>query len=296
MKHELGIPAGGCVLRAELRMAERPAGIVVLVHGSGITRHDSLNRFVAASLVRAGFAALLVDLLEDCEARERHHVFDVERQAERLIAVKDWLRSQTATRSLDIGYFGTGVGAGVVLMAAANAPQGVGALVARGGRPDTALHCLYRVEAPTLFIASETGADRNWVEAAYRATGARKDLVYIAGAGDSFREPRANEAVAQDACRWFSRHLAPRLEPSIRELEAELKQRHAGSDCRVTVEDRPPHAYERKRFNVRLDVSLDGRSFVVNREHDDDPGAALREAFNAAGKQLDALETASHRV
>lgn len=247
-------------------MTERPRGVVILVHGSGITRHDRLNRFVAASLVRAGFAALLVDLLEDCEAHERYHVFDVETQAERLIAVKDWLRTQPATRSLDIGYFGTGVGAGVVLMAAAKAPQGVGALVARGGRPDIALDSLHRVEAPTLFIASESGTDRDWVEAAYRTTGAWKDLVHIAGAGDSFREPRANEAVAQYACRWFSRHLAPPLEPSIRELETDLKQRHPGADCQIT-----------------------------NREHDDDPGVALRDAFNAASAQLEALDV-SHRV
>jgi len=220
MKHELSIPAADCMLRGELRMAERPAGIVVLVHGSGTTRHNSLNRFVAASLVRAGFAALLVDLLEDCESHERHDVFDVETQAQRLNAVKDWLRSQPGTRSLAIGYFGTGVGAGVVLVAAANAPEGVGALVARGGRPDTALHCLYRVEAPTLFIAPETGADRDWVEAAHRATGALKELVYIPGAGDSFREPHANEAVAQHACRWFARHLATALEPRIQRLDA----------------------------------------------------------------------------
>jgi putative phosphoribosyl transferase len=210
MKHDLRIPAAGCLLRAELRMTERPAGIVVVVHGSGVTRQDPRNRFVAASLVRQGFAALLVDLLEDCGTHERHNVFDFEAQAARLTAVKDWLRSQPATRSLDVGYFGTGVGAGVALLAAAKAPQGVGALVARGGRPDTALYSLYRVEAPALFIAPETGADRDWVDTAYRATRARKDLVHIAGAGDSFREHGANEAVAQHACRWFSRHLAKR--------------------------------------------------------------------------------------
>jgi putative phosphoribosyl transferase len=287
MKHELRIPAAGCLLRAELRMAERPAGIVVLVHGSGTDRHDPLNRRVAASLVRAGFAALLVDLLEDCQARERHDVFDVETQAARLSAVKDWLRSQPATRSLDIGYFGTGVGAGVALMAAARAPRGVGALVARGGRPDTALHCLHRVEAPTLFIASDSGTDRDWVEAAYRATRVCKDLVHVAGAGDSFRAPGAIEAVAQHACRWFTLHL---------DLESSLKRLHPGSQCRVTLEDRPPHAYERKRFNVRLDVSRAGRSFVVNREHDDDPSAALREAFQAATRQLEALEAAGRRI
>src|SRR5512145_2368042 len=104
MRHEIRIPAAGCFLSAELRMSERPAGVVVLVHGSGSSRHDSLNRFVAASLVRAGFAALLVELLEDGEAHERYHVFDVETQARRLVAVKDWLRTQPAMGQLDIGY------------------------------------------------------------------------------------------------------------------------------------------------------------------------------------------------
>ena len=234
MKHELRIPVAECMLCAELRLAERPAGIVVLVHGSGVTRHDALNRLVAARLVRAGLGTLLVDLLQDCEAHERHNVFDVEGQAQRLSAVKDWLCAQPATRALAIGYLGTGVGAGVAAMAAADSPQGVGALVARGGRPDTALHRLGRVEAPTLFIASATGSDRQWVEAAHRATGASKELVIIPGAGDSFREPATIEAVAQQACRWFCRYLP------LRTLETDLKQRHPGTDCRVTVEDRPP--------------------------------------------------------
>ena len=290
MKHELRIPAGGCRVCAELRMAEHPAGVVVLVHGSGTTRHDALNRFVAARLVDAGLAALLVDLLEGSEAHERHNVFDVETQAARLVAVKDWLRAQPATRSLGVGYYGTGVGAGVVLMAAAMAPQGVGALVTRGGRPDTALHSLHRVEAPTLFIASETGTDRDWVEAAYRATGVGKELVRIAGAGDSFAEPHAIEAVAQHVCRWFTLHLPAALEPRLRALEARLAERHPGAACHATLEEREPHAYERRRYNVRLDVALGGRSFVVNREHDDDPGEALRAAFSAANRQLEALE------
>jgi pimeloyl-ACP methyl ester carboxylesterase len=259
------------------------------VHGSGVGHHDARNRYVAASLVRAGFGALLVELLEDCAAHERHNLFDVELQAERLVAVKDWLRAQPATCSLGIGYFGTGVGAGVALMAAAKAPQGVEALVLRGGRPDTALHWLPRVQAPTLFIAAAGGSDREWVKAAYRASGACKELVRIAGAGDLFREKGAIEGVARQACRWFARHLGP-LEPRIHELETRLKARHPGSDCRVTVEDRVPHAYERRRFNVRLDVSWAGSSFVLNREHDEDPGVALQEAFRAANRQLDALQ------
>jgi putative phosphoribosyl transferase len=291
MKHELTIPTAGRALRAELRMADHPAAIVVFVHGCGTDRHDALNRFVAAGLVRAGFATLLVDLLEDCEAHERHDVFDVETQAKRLVAVNEWLRTQPATRHLDIGYFGTDVGSGVVLLAAAKAPQGVRAVVARGGRPDSALHELHHVAAPTLFIASESGSDRPWTEAAFRAATGVKELVHVPAAGDAFREPGARDIVLQRACRWYGQHLASALDRRIHTLESELRQRHPGYECRVTVEEREPHAYERRRFNVRLDVS-GKRALVVNREHDADPAAALAAAFSEANRELAALEAA----
>jgi hypothetical protein len=81
------------------------------------------------------------------------------------------------------------------------------------------------------------------------------------------------------------------LGPRIRKLETGLKRRHPRvAACRVSVEDRPPRAYERRRFNVRLDVSFAGGELVVNREHDDNPGVALREAFDAASRRLKALE------
>jgi dienelactone hydrolase len=285
MKHEITIAGAGC---GELRLAEHPAGIVILVHGSGIDRHDSRNRLVAARLVRAGFGALLVDLLDECAAHDRHNAFDVELQAERLVRVTQWLRAQPGTAALPVGYFGTGVGAGVALVAAAKSPQGVGALVCRGGRPDTALHWLAQLQVPALFMAAAQGADGPWAKLAHQAAGGAKELVRIRHASDSFSEAGAMEAVAEHACRWFSRHMGP-LAARIRGLEARLRQRHPGLDCRVTLEDRVPHAYERRRFNVRLDVCSEGRSMVVNREHDHDPALALREAFAAAHRQLDAL-------
>jgi pimeloyl-ACP methyl ester carboxylesterase len=289
MKHEVLISAPGCDVRVELRIAEHPAGMVVVVHGSGTDRHDARNRYVAASLVRAGFGALLVDLLDDWSTHERHDVFDVELQAARLIAVKEWLRAQPATRSLGIGYFATGVGTGVALMAAARSPQGVRAVVCRGGRPDTALHALSRLEAPTLFIAAANGTSGPWIRAAYRAAGGYRELIRIPQAGDAFGEAGAIEAVAEHACRWFARHLGA-VESQVQKMEARFAQRHPGSACHATVEERAPHAYERRRYNVRLDVTAGGRRFVVNREHDDDPGVALREAFAAANRQAAALE------
>ena len=137
-------------------------------------------------------------------------------------------------------------------------------------------------------MAAAHGADAQWAKLAHQAAGSAKELVRLSHANDSFSDAGAMEAVAEHAGRWFSRHLGA-LAARIRQLEARLRQRHPGLDCRVTLEDRVPHAYERRRFNVRLDVCRDGRSMVLNREHDHDPAIALREAFAAAHRQLDAI-------
>jgi hypothetical protein len=56
------------------------------------------------------------------------------------------------------------------------------------------------------------------------------------------------------------------LEARIRKHKADLRSRYPRvTACRVSVEDRPPRLYERRRFNVRLDIGLAGREIVVNR-------------------------------
>ena len=57
------------------------------------------------------------------------------------------------------------------------------------------------------FVAFINRLNRQWVEAAYRATSAVKELVHICGAGDSFREPGAKDAVARHACGWLCAHF-----------------------------------------------------------------------------------------
>lgn len=61
--------------------------------------------------------------------------------------------------------------------------------------------------------------------------------------------------------------------------------------CQTMLEDRPPRRYERRRFNVRLEIDYAGRTLVINREHDEDPNAALEQAFQAARSQLLLLST-----
>src|SRR5439155_11082753 len=78
--------------------------------------------------------------------------FDIGLLARRLVGATDWLLQDPETRPLTIGYFGASTGGGAALVAAADRPRDVAAVVSRGGRPDLAGPALPRVEAPTLLI------------------------------------------------------------------------------------------------------------------------------------------------
>jgi putative phosphoribosyl transferase len=139
-------------LEGILGLPRRAGGIVLFAHGSGSGRFSPRNNYVAAALRNAGLATLLFDLLMEAEAADRRNVFDIELLAERLALATTWVRQQEDTKSLPIGYFGASTGAAAALVAAARAPQGVTAIVSRGGRPDMAGAVLGEVRAPTLLI------------------------------------------------------------------------------------------------------------------------------------------------
>jgi ribosomal subunit interface protein len=57
--------------------------------------------------------------------------------------------------------------------------------------------------------------------------------------------------------------------------------------CRVVVEVPHKHHHQGKQFNVRLDIGVPGSEIAVNRDHAEDVYVALRDAFDAAKRQLE---------
>jgi putative phosphoribosyl transferase len=206
---QVEIAAGGVELAGELTLPGAGAGVVIFAHGSGSSRLSPRNRTVADRLVRAGLATLLFDLLTPREERNRAHVFDIPLLAGRLAAATRWARRDPAIGGLPIGYFGASTGAAAALWAAADDPA-VRAIVSRGGRPDLAAPHLSRVRAPTLLIV---GGDDDVVLGLNRRAAAEMrcpaELVVIPGATHLFEEPGTLEQVADTACEWLLRHLAP---------------------------------------------------------------------------------------
>jgi putative phosphoribosyl transferase len=208
----VSIEAGEVALAGDLTVPEGPSGLVVFAHGSGSSRQSPRNRQVAAALQQAGLATLLMDLLtereEQLERRTRHLRFDIDLLARRLVGAVGWLAEQPAGKSLPIGYFGASTGGGAALVAAAEHPEAIAAVVSRGGRPDLAGEALPHVLAPTLLIVG--GEDHEVIHLnrqALERIPAEKRLEIVAGATHLFEEPGALEQVATLAADWFSRHL-----------------------------------------------------------------------------------------
>jgi len=206
------IPADRAVLRGVLTVPEAASGVVAFAHGSGSSRLSPRNQQVARALHEAGFATLLFDLLTQEEAvidsRTREYRFDIPLLGKRLVAATDWLRSEEATRTLPIGYFGASTGAAAALVAAAERLDEIGAVVSRGGRPDLAGAALSLVTAPTLLIVGELDVPVMAMNAAARERlRGSSELVVIAGASHLFEEEGKLEEVTRHAIDWFQRHL-----------------------------------------------------------------------------------------
>jgi dienelactone hydrolase len=155
---------------------------------------------------------LLLDLLTDeeavADAMTARLRFDITLLAERLTAVVDWLSQCRDTRALPAGLFGASTGAAAALVAAADRPAAVKAVVSRGGRPDLAGDALRRVLAPTLLIVG--GYDGAVIElnrAALRQLTCEAALDIVPGATHLFEERGALDHVADLAGAWFQPHL-----------------------------------------------------------------------------------------
>ncbi|MGH2747719.1 MAG: dienelactone hydrolase family protein [Actinomycetota bacterium] len=210
--HDLIIPVGDAKLEGDLAIPDDARAIIAFAHGSGSSRHSPRNRAVADDLNGAGLATLLFDLLTEEEDRIDQQTgelrFDIELLAERLAGATRWLRENDETRALAIGYFGASTGAAAALVAAAEIPDAVGAVVSRGGRPDLAGDALQAVAAPTLLIVGgeDTAVIQMNREALDRLR-CEKSLEIVEGATHLFEEPGTLEVVARLARDWFAERL-----------------------------------------------------------------------------------------
>ena len=113
-------------------------GLVLLAPGSAA---------LTEALGEIDFATLPLDLQVDEE-----DAYDIGLLARRVLDAIDAARRQPSLDQLPLALFATGTGAAAALVAAAERPEIVHAVISQDGRPELAGGALERVEAPTLLI------------------------------------------------------------------------------------------------------------------------------------------------
>jgi dienelactone hydrolase len=207
------IRAGTALIDGDLSIPPRATGLVIFAHGSGSSRFSRRNRAVAQTLEEGGFATLLLDLLtrqeESIDIHTDEYRFDVDRLGHRVVAAIDWAAGEPEIAGLPIACFGASTGAAAAVIAAAERPEAVRAVISRGGRPDLAGDALPQVQAPTLLIVG--GADGVVIQlnrAAMQHMRAHVELEIVPGATHLFEEPGALDQVARLAVAWCQRYLS----------------------------------------------------------------------------------------
>ena len=209
---ELTVEVGGHHLEGILSIPADAIGLVIFAHGSGSSRLSPRNTRVARELNARRLGTLLFDLLTESEAADRSNVFDIPLLGGRVAEAVEWARDNEDTAGLPIGLFGSSTGAAAALVAAAQAPADVDAIVSRGGRPDLAGDFLPSVRAPTLLIVG--GDDWGVIdlnEQAFALMECEKRLEIVPGATHLFEEAGTLDQVIELAGHWFESHLGRTL-------------------------------------------------------------------------------------
>jgi putative phosphoribosyl transferase len=205
------VTAGKVTLDGDLCVPANASGVVVFAHSNGSSRRNERNRYLAQVVRQSGLATLLFDLLTDEEEKNDiktgRYRFDIRMLANRLVGTTQWLKQNPETKDMNIGYFGAGNGAAAALVAAAEHPGDIGAVVSRGGRPDLARPALPYVKSPALLIVS--GRDLPVMAMnrdAFAELHTEKKILVIPGV-NYLDEPGALEEVARLAANWFANYL-----------------------------------------------------------------------------------------
>ena len=206
-QRSLSIPVNGISVPGDLTLCYPVNKLVIFAHGSGSSRKSVRNRSVAMALNKRGISTLLFDLLSEEEAASIPNRFNIPKLTRRLISATNWILQQKEIKGASIGYFGASTGAAAALAASIECPD-VSTVVARGGRPDLAMHELHQITIPVLLIVGENDSDVYTLnQKAYALLKGKKELISIPGASHLFEEKGTLEKVIDIAGMWFGKQL-----------------------------------------------------------------------------------------
>lgn len=191
-------------LQGSLRLPPHPRGLIVTTLAGEI---GELGSRLTNALLENRFATLEVGLLSPEETKldtfTGNLSADLKLQVSRLVDITRYLRRTIEARSLPVGFAASGPGAAASLVAAAQIPDQIRAVVSLQGRLDLARSVLHLVRTPTLLISDTHDGDRLALhrDSFYRLRNTRS-LQTVPQQAWHYGEPVIGSCV-----RWFEAHL-----------------------------------------------------------------------------------------
>ncbi len=209
------VGAGAVTLAGLLHLPTDAHGMVILTHGIEGSADGSHQTALAMAqvLFQDKLATLLIDLFtpEEQQLDEGTDYFrrNVSVMQQRIAGIAQWLLENDETQHLSIGYLGAGATGAAVLIAAAERPDVVAAVVSAGGYIEQAQDYLQHVVTPTLLIAAkqDTQAVTQAQSALESLANQDKQFEQIEGGASLFVLKDNVNSVAQLASQWFNKHL-----------------------------------------------------------------------------------------
>lgn len=190
---------GNAMLDAHLALPRDAAAIVIMASAPARADGERDQRLIDA-LYAARIATLRVPLLTEEELRfeSAHFRFDVEMLASRFLEIAQWLRRHRATSDLPLIYMASSGAAAGALIAAAQRPDLVHAVVSIDGRTDFAFEYLRRIETPALLVVKDLPVLRMNREALPMIRGEKRIEVVHEGL----------DALVTRTVNWLTEHVA----------------------------------------------------------------------------------------
>lgn len=206
-------------IEGKIVIPQNPIGIVVFAHGSGSNKNSQRNELVSEKLNSNHIATLLFDLLsleeqqydtklENMEIKVPGAIlnkFNILLLAKRLSMITEWVRNNSSTESLPVGYFASSTGAAAALVSSTR--FNIASMVIRSGRTDLVeIRFLEKILSPCLFVV---GSKEKFIIKVGNETmrkmrySKKKKLHIIKNASHLFEEPGAMQEVSEIATQWM---------------------------------------------------------------------------------------------
>jgi putative phosphoribosyl transferase len=204
---DAGIPA-------DISIPDHAIGLILFGNGVSKGIHGQAQKRVTEWLNDAGFATVLADLISPEErtlnTRSGELCCGLDLLERRVVAISDWIAMQPGLQDLPVAYFGDGIGAEAVLIAATRRPECVRAVVACGPDLDHIEPYIREVFAPTLVLFGNddpVALDRQRYRLIQLPETTARELIILGQGKDPLDRTGVEDEVASLAEGWYRRYL-----------------------------------------------------------------------------------------